>query len=162
MENFKNLPTALHAYNAGETRARARKTSAKEPRTAYTKHVIEEYKKSLIVLPEASKLYKEANFFHNQSPMLTEGAIALTGRSLLPIEWPGNVSKMCSTVDNSQSRLCGHKRIYLQGDLQCLIHRFRRPKSFPRFEKALVNASAVEDIWLEDDLKTRHKNILRI
>jgi len=54
VEDFKNLPTALHAYNAGETRVRAR-TSNKEPSTAYTKQIMEEYRKSLDLLPEAGK-----------------------------------------------------------------------------------------------------------
>jgi soluble lytic murein transglycosylase len=162
MNNFKNLPTALHAYNAGETRARTRKAATKEPKTAYTKHVIEEYKKSLIVLPEASKLYKEVNLLYKQSRVSDDVAIAHAGKTLLQPEWPGNVSKMCWAMDISQSRLCSYNRVYLKRDLQCLIDRYRRSKSFHRSEKVLVYSSTISDIWWEEDLKMRHKHIVRI
>ncbi len=54
VEDFKNIPTALHAYNAGENRVKTR-DSEKEPRTAYTKQVMEEYQKNLTILPDANK-----------------------------------------------------------------------------------------------------------
>ena len=52
VDDFKNLPTALHAYNAGESRLRARSSKA-EPRTPFTKKVMKEYEKNLSVLPDA-------------------------------------------------------------------------------------------------------------
>jgi soluble lytic murein transglycosylase len=54
VEDYKDLPTALHAYNAGEHWVRTR-TSKKAPKTAYTKQVMEEYRKSLSVLPDADE-----------------------------------------------------------------------------------------------------------
>jgi soluble lytic murein transglycosylase len=52
VEDFKNLPAALYAYNAGENRLKAR-SSKKEPRTSFTKRVMKEYEKNLSVLPDA-------------------------------------------------------------------------------------------------------------
>jgi soluble lytic murein transglycosylase len=54
VEDWKNLPTALHAYNAGESRLRAR-PSKKEPTTAFTKRVMKEYENNLSVLPDADE-----------------------------------------------------------------------------------------------------------
>lgn len=54
--DFKSLPTALHAYNAGESRVKARAPDADEPKTAYTKQVLREYKKNLSHLPEANDI----------------------------------------------------------------------------------------------------------
>jgi soluble lytic murein transglycosylase len=51
MDDFKSLPTALHAYNAG---ANSMKRSTKsEPKTPFTKQVMKEYQKNLSVLPDA-------------------------------------------------------------------------------------------------------------
>ena len=52
MDDFKSLPTALHAYNAGTNSMKAR--SAKGvPKTAFTKQVMKEYQKNLSILPDA-------------------------------------------------------------------------------------------------------------
>ena len=59
--DFKSLPTALHAYNAGESRVKARAPDADEPKTAYTKQVLREYKKNLAVLPDANDVGKTAS-----------------------------------------------------------------------------------------------------
>lgn len=56
VEDFKNLPTALHAYNAGTSRLRARSPSKGEPKTTFTKRVLKEYEKNLSVLPDADEL----------------------------------------------------------------------------------------------------------
>jgi soluble lytic murein transglycosylase len=55
VEDFKSLPTALHAYNAGESRLRTRGSKG-EPKTAFTKKVMKEYEKNLSVLPDADEL----------------------------------------------------------------------------------------------------------
>lgn len=52
VENFKSLPTALYAYNAGENRLKNR-TVKNEPKTAFTKKVLKKYEKNLQVLPDA-------------------------------------------------------------------------------------------------------------
>ncbi len=52
VEDFKNLPAALHAYNAGESRIRARQAGNGEPKSAYTKRVLKEYRNNISVLPE--------------------------------------------------------------------------------------------------------------
>jgi soluble lytic murein transglycosylase len=52
VDDFKNLPTALHAYNAGTNRLRTR-SSKSEPKTAFTKRVLKEYEKNMSVLPDA-------------------------------------------------------------------------------------------------------------
>jgi soluble lytic murein transglycosylase len=54
VEDFKNLPTALHAYNAGESRLKAR-PSKKEPTTTFTKRVMKEYENNLSILPDAGE-----------------------------------------------------------------------------------------------------------
>jgi len=54
--DFKSLPTALHAYNVGTDKAKARDPNADEPKTAYTKQVLREYKKNLSHLPEANDI----------------------------------------------------------------------------------------------------------
>jgi len=55
VEDFKSLATALHAYNTGETRVRAR-TSKKEPKTLFTRRVMEAYEKNLNRLPDADEI----------------------------------------------------------------------------------------------------------
>jgi soluble lytic murein transglycosylase len=52
VDGFKNLPSALHAYNVGESRLRARSTKD-IPKTAFTKKVMKEYQTNLSVLPDA-------------------------------------------------------------------------------------------------------------
>ncbi|OPY65093.1 MAG: lytic murein transglycosylase [Syntrophorhabdaceae bacterium PtaU1.Bin034] len=52
VEDFKNLPTALHAYNVGITKTKARRAGKGEPNTTFTKRVLKEYEKNLSVLPE--------------------------------------------------------------------------------------------------------------
>jgi soluble lytic murein transglycosylase len=52
MDDFKSLPTALHAYNAGANSMKTR--SAKTvPKTAFTKQVMKEYQKNISILPDA-------------------------------------------------------------------------------------------------------------
>ena len=51
VENFKSLPTALHAYNVGEGRLKKR-TDKGEPRTAFTKKVMKKYENNMQVLPD--------------------------------------------------------------------------------------------------------------
>jgi soluble lytic murein transglycosylase len=50
VEDFRSLPTALNAYNVGETRARKGKG---QPKTAFTRRVLKEYQNNISVLPEA-------------------------------------------------------------------------------------------------------------
>jgi soluble lytic murein transglycosylase len=52
VDDFKSLPTALFAYNAGTSRTKSR-TSKSEPKTAFTKRVLKEYEKNMNVLPDA-------------------------------------------------------------------------------------------------------------
>lgn len=52
MDDFENLPTALHAYNAGTSRAKTRPFGSKEPKTPFTKRVMKEYQKNISVLPD--------------------------------------------------------------------------------------------------------------
>ena len=57
---FESLPTALHAYNVGAGKVKARAPDADEPKTAYTRKVLREYKKNLRVLPDADDVGKAA------------------------------------------------------------------------------------------------------
>ena len=52
VEDFKNLPAALHAYNAGESKVKARPAGGGEPKSAFTKRVLKEYRNNIAVLPE--------------------------------------------------------------------------------------------------------------
>jgi soluble lytic murein transglycosylase len=52
MDDFKSLPTALHAYNAGTHRMKER-SSKGEPKTAFTKQVLKEYERNMSILPDA-------------------------------------------------------------------------------------------------------------
>jgi soluble lytic murein transglycosylase len=56
--DFKSLPTALHAYNAGAGRVKAPAPGADEPKTVFTQRVLKEYKKNLSVLPGADNTGK--------------------------------------------------------------------------------------------------------
>ncbi len=56
VEEFKGLPSALHAYNVGTGKLRTRPPGADEPTTAFTKRVLKEYEKNLSVLPDADEL----------------------------------------------------------------------------------------------------------
>lgn len=56
--DFKSLPTALHAYNAGVGSVKARGLGVGEPKTAYTKRVLREYENNLSLLPDADELEK--------------------------------------------------------------------------------------------------------
>ena len=58
---FESLPTALHAYNVGTGKVKARAPDANEPKTAYTRKVLREYKKNLAVLPDANDVGKTAS-----------------------------------------------------------------------------------------------------
>jgi soluble lytic murein transglycosylase len=57
VQDFKSVPTALHAYNTGTGNAKARAT-AREPKTPFTQRVLKEYKKNLTVLPDGEDLDK--------------------------------------------------------------------------------------------------------
>jgi len=52
VEDFKNLPAALHAYNAGASKVKARPAGGGEPKSAFTKRVLKEYRNNIAVLPE--------------------------------------------------------------------------------------------------------------
>ncbi len=52
VEDFKSLSTALHAYNAGASRIKARQADNGEPKNAFTKRVLKEYRNNISVLPE--------------------------------------------------------------------------------------------------------------
>jgi soluble lytic murein transglycosylase len=80
--DFKTIPAALHAYNAGETRMRAR-VSKREPRTSYTKQVIQEYKKSLRILPDAGEPRARVASFPTTSRENTRVAASFSGRMTL-------------------------------------------------------------------------------
>jgi len=58
--DYKSLPTALHVYNVGAGRVRAPASGADEPKTAFTKRVLREYEKNLLVLPGADKAGKSS------------------------------------------------------------------------------------------------------
>ena len=191
VEDFKNLPTALHAYNAGETRVRAR-TSKKEPKTAYTKQVMEEYEKNLSVLPDANELGVKVAPFPNTSRESAWQSVSSSGKiSLLQLaERLRNVSEPCRRQGASRSQLYEYKQAFQEGGSQGLD---RPPiKSFPdempskvkekvitlsvahpswgqmrvsdqlRLEGISVSPSTVRNIWLEEGLEGRYKRILRL
>jgi len=56
VEDFKSVPTALHAYNAGAGKTKVRATGMGEPKTAFALRVLKEYKKNVSVLPDAGEL----------------------------------------------------------------------------------------------------------
>ena len=55
VEDFKSLPIALHAYNAGTGKAKALDPNGEEPKTAYTKRVLKEYTRNLSRLPDGDE-----------------------------------------------------------------------------------------------------------
>ncbi len=52
MEDFENIHAALYAYNAGKGKARARITREKKPDTPFTRRVLKEYQKNIVILPD--------------------------------------------------------------------------------------------------------------
>jgi soluble lytic murein transglycosylase len=56
VEDFKSVPTALHAYNAGAGKVKVRAAGRGELKTAFAQRVLKEYKKNLSVLPDADEL----------------------------------------------------------------------------------------------------------
>ena len=52
MEDFKDMATALHAYNAGPARVKGKLFNNKEPKNRFAKHVLSEYNKNIEVLPD--------------------------------------------------------------------------------------------------------------
>jgi soluble lytic murein transglycosylase len=58
MEHFRNLPAALHAYNEGASKAGARHTPKGEPKSAFAKRVMKEYRQNVSVLPEMDGIEK--------------------------------------------------------------------------------------------------------
>ena len=56
--DFESLPTALHAYNVGTDKAKARDPNADEPMTEFTKRVLREYRMNLSRLPGGDEMEK--------------------------------------------------------------------------------------------------------
>ena len=52
MEDFKDMATALHAYNAGPAKLKGKLVSGKELKNKFAKHVLSEYRKNIEVLPD--------------------------------------------------------------------------------------------------------------
>ena len=52
MKDFATLPSALHAYNGGASRARALDAQKQHPTVRFASAVIKEYSKTISVLPE--------------------------------------------------------------------------------------------------------------
>ncbi len=52
VEDFRSLPTALNAYNIGETRERAKRSGKGQSKTTFTKRVLKEYQNNISMLPE--------------------------------------------------------------------------------------------------------------
>jgi soluble lytic murein transglycosylase len=187
VEDFKNLPTALHAYNAGETKVRAR-TSKKEPKTAYTKQVIEEYKKNLRVLPADEPGPKVALFLSTSQdngcqPLSSTGKMTL----LQLAQQPRNVSEAFWRQGISRNQQHDCERVFHEGGLQGLIDRHPMepfPNEMPSkvvnlsvahpswrqmevtdpagLEGVSVSSSTVRRVCFKEGLETRHKCILRI
>jgi soluble lytic murein transglycosylase len=58
--DFESLPTALHAYNVGTDKAKARDPNADEPKTEFTKRVLREYTTNISCLPGGERLKQNA------------------------------------------------------------------------------------------------------
>jgi soluble lytic murein transglycosylase len=58
MEHFRNLATALHAYNAGASRVESQRADEGEPKNGFAKRVLKEYKHNISVLPEMDEIEK--------------------------------------------------------------------------------------------------------
>ncbi len=56
VEDFKSVPTALHAYNAGARKARTQDPDKDEPSTPFIRSVLKEYKKNLSTLPDMDEV----------------------------------------------------------------------------------------------------------
>jgi len=52
IEDFDTLPWALYAYNSGSTKARERAAQRKQPGLRFARTVLNEYKRTMIVLPD--------------------------------------------------------------------------------------------------------------
>ncbi len=52
MDDFKDMGTALHAYNTGPAKLKGRLFRDKEPKNRFAKHVLKEYQKNIEVLPD--------------------------------------------------------------------------------------------------------------
>ena len=52
MEDFKDMATALHAYNTGPAKLKGKLFKNKEPKNKFSKHVLSEYRKNIEVLPD--------------------------------------------------------------------------------------------------------------
>ena len=52
MEDFKDMAIALHAYNAGPAKVKGKLFKDKEPKNGFAKHVLNEYRKNIEVLPD--------------------------------------------------------------------------------------------------------------
>jgi soluble lytic murein transglycosylase len=187
VEDSKNIPTALHAYNVGETKARAR-TSAREPRTSYTKQVMEEYRKNLSVLP-ADETGRRVILFPSTSQENGWRPLSSSGKmtSLQLAERPRNVSETFWRHGISRSRMHDYERIFREGGLQSLIDRPHMVSLLNEMPSQVVNLTAAHPSWrqmgatdpagphgvwmssstvrricLEEGLGTRHKCVLRL
>ena len=58
MEHFRSLPTALQAYNVGASKVRARPVAKGEPKNAFARRVLREYRQNISVLPEMDEIEK--------------------------------------------------------------------------------------------------------
>jgi len=56
VKDFKNVPSALHAYNVGAGGAKMRASDESEPSTPFIRRVLKEYDKNLSALPEADEV----------------------------------------------------------------------------------------------------------
>jgi soluble lytic murein transglycosylase len=52
MEDFKDMAIALHAYNTGPAKLKGKLFKDKEPKNRFAKHVLNEYRKNIEVLPD--------------------------------------------------------------------------------------------------------------
>jgi soluble lytic murein transglycosylase len=53
MDDFKDMAIALHAYNTGPAKVKGKLFKNTEPKNRFAKHVLNEYRKNIEVLPDA-------------------------------------------------------------------------------------------------------------
>ena len=53
MDDFKDMAIALHAYNTGPAKVKGKLFKDAEPKNRFAKHVLNEYRKNIEVLPDA-------------------------------------------------------------------------------------------------------------
>jgi soluble lytic murein transglycosylase len=153
VEDFKNLPTALHAYNAGETRVKARK-SKKEPKTAYTKQVIEEYEKSLGILPDADEPRGKATFPDVPGE---SGLPSVSSSGKMTFVQLAERLRNTSREAASRSQSDGYKRAFQEEGLQGLVD-YPPIKLFPnetpsKIKEKVLTLSVVQPPWEPNQLR---------